>query len=231
MQPPPAGNYSYVPLMNAVIVAKGMLEMADSSEYDIRMLDFAQKCVLSMNPISLIRLENITIDVINGVAALPEGVIMSLAMRYCDHEGRSVGPYISDVYWLEQNNCCIDDNIGTNWDIGRVTLVGNEYRWVNPAQAPEKIKAAVLKRAISNDGTFTAMIRDYMELAVAYFVCWQMSMILVRSGKSDWNYVQQYKNNYIGERNSVISGDAQRLMYERRHSFAIMQTPQRVQIP
>ena len=108
--PPPAGNYSLVPLENAVIVAEGMLGLTEDHPYRVRMMDFAQKATISMNPISLIELHNEEIPVINGVAKLPEGTLMPLAMRYCTNEGVSYGPYIADIYWLENCGCEVSGN-------------------------------------------------------------------------------------------------------------------------
>lgn len=226
--PPPAGNYSLVPLENAVIVAEGMLGLTEESGYRIRMMDLAQKATLNMNPLSLIYIDNIELDVINGVATLPDGIIMPLAMRYCSVDGVAVGPYIADIYWLETCGCSVSGE--RQWDPGMVTLVGNEYRWVEPTKAPDKVKVAVTKRQISTDGTFTNMIKDYMEMAVASYVCWQMGLMLMATRAYTQYQIEEWKKMWIGERGAVVSGDAQRLFYERRQSFNRMQKPLRIEI-
>lgn len=226
--PPPVGNLSYVPLYNAVVVAKGMLLLTDTDNYEIQMIDLAQKAVLGMNPLSLQVLENFEVDVVNGVATLPEGIVIPLAMRYCTHDGRAFGGYIADVYWLEKACCSVGEE--SSWDSGIVTLVGNEYRWINPASAPEKIKVAAITRKLDTDGSFTFMIRDYMEMAVASYICWQMSLRLQRVKAYTTYQIEEWKKMWMGERGSVVSGDAQRHFYNHRKSFDLMQKPQRIEI-
>lgn len=207
-------------------MAKEELNITEGSNYDVYLMSRAIEAVRSMNPLSLLIQENIEIDVVDGVAQFPPGVITVLAFRYCTHDGLSYGTYFGSTQWLSNCKCTIDE--GYTEYTSTVVWTGDSIKFIQPAYAPEKIKAAVLMRKTSAGNNAVPMIRDYMEEAVVMFMCYRFS---IRFNKRFTPVqVEDYKSRWVAGRGAVISGDAQRDWFNKRHVNARMIHPQRIQI-
>ena len=211
---PQTGNYRYVPLSDAVTTAKDMLNISDTTEQDIFLYNMAHKAVLNMNPLSLLFIDNIDIDVEDGIAQMPNNCITYLAMRYCDKHGNPIGPYMADLNFLSMCNC----NLTEVGDYSRLVTYSNDrFVWVRPSDAPARIKVAYMARSLDNQGTNLPMIRDYMEEAVSYYI--QHKFVEKFPKKYNTLQYEAWKSGWIGSRLAVISGDAQREYINKARSF------------
>lgn len=219
------GNYNFTPLENCLVQAKEELNISEGSIHDVWLMSKAIEAVRSMNPLSLLIQENIEIDVVDGVAQFPAGVITVFAFRYCDHNGFAYGNYFGSFDWLDRCNCYIEEGyVGYG---NSVVYTGDAIKFIQPAMAPEKIKASVLMRKMDADNKLF-MIRDYMEEPVTMFMCYRFANRFIR------NYTplqyEDWKSRWIAGRGAVISGDAQRDWFNKRHINARMMHPKRIQI-
>lgn len=211
---PQTGNYRYIPISDAVTTAKDMLNISDTTEHDIFLYNMAHKAVLNMNPLSLLYIENEQIDVVDGVADMPNNCITYLAMRYCRDDGTVYGPYMADLSFLSACNCHLN-NIGDYGNI--VTYTDDKFIWTRPIDAPTHIKVAYMARKMDIDGNNMPMIRDYMEEAITFYI--QHKFVEKFPKKYAGFQYEAWKTGWIGSRAAVISGDAQREYFNKARSF------------
>lgn len=219
------GNYRYVSLNDAIIDAKDDLGITNNIN-DITLTNLAYKAVLDMNPISLVNIINEVVDVEGGIAMMPNNCISFLAMRYCDNNGNTYGPYIADLVFLEQCNCSL-----ANADVGDykgiLTFSDDRFIWYDAANAPTKIKVAFMGRKLEPNGSGLPLIRDYMVDAVAKFIKYRFAQKFLNTSPPRYTPLQyeEWKREWIGARNAVISGDAQQNFILKIRSFANKLTP------
>jgi hypothetical protein len=213
------GNYRYVSIMDAVIEAKDDLGITNSI-HDVKLINYAYKAVLDMNPLSLLNIINEEVDVEGGIALMPNNCITFLAMRYCDGNGRTYGAYMADLPFLERCGCVL-----ANADVGNFrNIVGfsdDRFIWYDPAHAPVKIKVAFVGRKTDPSGSGMVLIRDYMVDAVAYYIKWRFSTTMLNTNPPRYTPFQNQKweSMWIGTRAAIISGDAQKDYFNRSQSF------------
>lgn len=213
------GNYRYVSLMDAVIEAKDDLGLTNTV-HDVKLINYAYKAVLDMNPLSLLNIINEEVDVEGGIALMPNNCITFMAMRYCDANGRTYGAYMADLPFLERCGCLIGNGaVGDYKHI--VGFTDNRFVWYDPACAPVKIKVAYVGRKTDPSGSGMVLIRDYMVDAVAYYVKWRFSTTMLNTVPPRYTPMQnqEWKQMWIGSRAAVISADAQRDYFIKSQSF------------
>ena len=74
-----AGNYKFVPIEDAITEAKQMLNIGDGTSFDIYINTLAQRALVRLNSLGQLYVENITIPIDQGQAALPDNCVKVIA--------------------------------------------------------------------------------------------------------------------------------------------------------
>jgi hypothetical protein len=154
-------------------MAKALLRLDDTNEYDDELERWILARLMSMGGVDMFKVINTTLDVIDGIAPMPNGVSKFLAIRFCDGDnGASYGAYYVDTLFLDSCFCDVD---GQRSPYGAVfTIVGNNIRFINPVSAPEKIQMAYKGHVTDGDGFI--MIKDYMAYGLAGFAAFNFAI-------------------------------------------------------
>lgn len=202
---PPVGNFNYYPLDACITEAKEKLNITEGSVHDQYMRLLANRALLRMNSLGMMSINNITIDVIDGEAEMPNGALRFIAMRYCDEDGIPYSQYIADFNFLRQCACDLGGpGLDYSDEKSLAMINGNKIIFKYPVEAPKKIKVAYMGRKIDEDGF--GLIYDYMVEAVVYFICHQFVEKYPQS-YLPWQYME-WKNSWKAQHDRVVSIDA-----------------------
>lgn len=208
-QVPQTGNYVLVDIGEAVRLAKTKLGISQTTIHDTDLYTYAYNAVIRMNPLTLLSFGQTMIDVVEGVATLPNGLIRLLGIRYCDKNGLVYGPILSDFDFVRDSCCTFGEGaqVTNILDCGSYMRINNntiEFKYI--AEAPAKLHIAYKSRDVDNQGF--VMIRDYMIEAVQFFICWNFAQQFPTEKNYSMMY-QEWKKNWTSQRSMVVSYDAQ----------------------
>lgn len=198
---PVAGNYTFVSTDLAIELAKMMLQLENTSEFDDDIEKWVNVRLMSMGGVDQFKIQQKTIDVIDGIAPLPNGVNRILALRFCSDDGIAYGVHYVDSDYL---NVCGCEVIGGYSYGGLFTIVGSNIKFISPGETPDKVRVAY--KGYVTDGDGLIMIKDYMAWGLACFAAYNIAL----THKEKYTQVQlaEYKRNYISQGNMITSRQA-----------------------
>jgi hypothetical protein len=195
------GNYTYISTDLALEIAKMMLQLENTSEFDDDIEKWVNIRLMTKGGVDQFKIQQTSIDVIDSIAALPSGINRILAMRYCDSDGVAYGYHYVDFDWLDACGCQVDGGYSFG---GLFTIIGNNIKFLNVSNAPDKIK--IMYKGYTLDGDGLIMIKDYMAYGLACFAAYNIAL----THKEKYTQVQlaEYKRNYVAQGNMITSRQA-----------------------
>jgi hypothetical protein len=145
-----SGVNKSVPLDDAITEAKWMLGISETTIHDIWLNTQAERILINMSNLNSTAIYNTTLDVVEGEATLPDGMVRLLALRYCDSDGKSYGAYIGDFNFINKSNCSCDNNSDYPFTEYNTVLMINDSKllWHSPSDAPSKVRIAYRGRRL-----------------------------------------------------------------------------------
>jgi len=196
-------NNGYRNLSDAIFEAKRKLGISQTTIHDKDLSIMAQRALLRMNNLSSLQINNMELDVVEGIATLPSDCLKFISLRYCGTDGVAFGAYVSDFAYLNECGCGIN---GINQSYNGIAMINdNTITFKDIVNAPHRIRIAYRGRTVSEDGFI--LIRNHVVEAVSMYLCWQFAeenSHLPTYG----NKYQYYERQWIALSNRVISLDA-----------------------
>jgi hypothetical protein len=217
-----SGVNKSVPLDDAITEAKWMLGISETTIHDIWLNTQAERILINMSNLNSTAIYNTTLDVVEGEATLPDGMVRLLALRYCDSDGKSYGAYIGDFNFINKSNCSCDNNSDYPFTEYNTVLMINDSKllWHSPSDAPSKVRIAYRGRRTDKDGFI--MIFDYMVDAVKYGLCSEFALRY----PSQYPQFQQWRKMYKAQHDRVVSLDAANNFRNNFHKMVKTSVPQ-----
>lgn len=198
---PVQGNYTYISTDIAIEVAKMMLELDNTFEFDDDIEKWVNIRLMTMGGVDSFQIQQKTLDVVDGIAEMPSGINRILGLRFCSSEGMPFGVTYIDADFMDTCGCRSDDAYTFG---GLFTIVGNNIKFLNPASAPEKVRIAYKGYVTDKDGLI--MIKDYMAYGLACFASYQIA--LTHTDRYNAMQIGEYKKNFIAQGNMIRSRQA-----------------------
>ena len=211
------GNFNKVSLEEAVLFAKRVLKLKDTSEYDDDIESFCMDRFIKQKHIQDFQIINTSVPVIDGQAEMPQGAYRFLAMRYCDANGAAYGGYYIDRFWLSNCNCNVSGNSENAYQ--EIQIVGNMLIFKNFTEAPSSVKIAYWGY-FTDDENFPMITQDDIT-GIAYFACFQIALM----NPERYNSLQIGEWKKLAERKAahVASHGQLRRWQDNRHQIGIIQ--------
>jgi hypothetical protein len=198
---PVAGNYTFVSTDLALELAKMMLQLENTSEFDDDIEKWINVRLMGLGGVDQFKIQQACLDVVDGIAEMPNGINRILALRYCTDDGVAYGHHYVDMDFLNVCGCEVQGGYAYG---GLFTIMGNNIKFLNPASSPEKVK--IMYKGYVTDGDGLIMIKDYMAWGLACFAAYNIAL----THKEKYTQVQlsEYKRNYISQGNMITSRQA-----------------------
>lgn len=211
------GNFNRLSLDEAVLMAKRILKVADTSEYDNDIEMFCTDRFIKQKNIQDFQIINTSVDVINGQAELPSGVYRFLAMRFCDQHGNAYGRYYVDQFWLKACNCTVDGH-HDNY-VGTFQIVGNSIIFKNFEECPKSVKIAYWGYYTDEDN-FPLITQDDIT-PIAYYAAYQVGLMNIE--RYSQYQIESWKRLAASKTRHVASHAQLRRWQDNRFTIGIQQ--------
>jgi hypothetical protein len=190
----------YVHMTDAVMEAKSLLRISQTSIHDAELESMANDCVKQVRALNTIIIANATLDVVEGQVMLPKGFQRIIAVRYCDVAGQPIGNYIADFAFMNECGCGINSPFLEGWGGGMMIQSGIlSFRDIE--NAPPRIKISYKSLSLDEDGYI--LLPERAKLMVMYYLAYRFISMFPRQYET-WQY-QEFKKEYMAKRDAVIS--------------------------